>query len=136
MLVRWGTLVLLPYGLVPARHRPPPGPHPARLGSHLRAGLSHKLPDNDLGLGIALACVIALAAAYVGTADLPADDRPSTGPSRGLPVGPPAGLTQDGGVPPRSRLGLTGWTDGHDLHHRDRRGRTQAAGRLGGYAPS
>ena len=31
-----------------------------------KTGLTHKLPDNDLGLGIALACVIALVAVVVG----------------------------------------------------------------------
>jgi len=49
--------------------RPSPScswPHTADLGPHLAKGLTSKLPDNDLGLGIALACVIAIGAAYFG----------------------------------------------------------------------
>ncbi len=66
MLVRWGTLVLLPYSLVPLVTILLLAPTLLVLGLTSEQVLSHKLPDNDLGLGIALACAIALAAAYAG----------------------------------------------------------------------
>jgi hypothetical protein len=66
MLGRWGTLVLLPYGLVPLVTVLLLSPTLLIWGLTAESGLSKKLPDNDLGLGIALACVIALAAAYLG----------------------------------------------------------------------
>jgi hypothetical protein len=66
MLLRWGVLVLLPYGVVPALTLAFLTPSLLIWGLTSRTGLNHKLPDNDLGLGIALACVIAVTAAYVG----------------------------------------------------------------------
>ena len=66
MLVRWGTLVLLPYGVVPLLTVVFLAPTLLIWGLTSPKGLSQKLPDNDLGLGIALACVIAIGAAYFG----------------------------------------------------------------------
>jgi hypothetical protein len=66
MLGRWGTLVLLPYAIVPALTIVFLAPTLLIWGLTSPKGLTTKLPDNDLGLGIALACVIALGAAYFG----------------------------------------------------------------------
>ncbi len=66
MLVRWGTLVLLPYGLVPLLTGVFLAPTLLIWGLTSPKGLTQKLPDNDLGLGIALACLVALGAAYFG----------------------------------------------------------------------
>ena len=66
MLGRWGTLVLLPYGVVPALTILFLAPTLLIWGLTSPKALTTKLPDNDLGLGIALACVIALVAAYFG----------------------------------------------------------------------
>ena len=66
MLGRWGTLVLLPYGVVPGLTVLFLAPTLLIWGLTSPKGLTTKLPDNDLGLGIALACVIALGAAYFG----------------------------------------------------------------------
>jgi hypothetical protein len=66
MLGRWATLVLLPYALVPALTLVFLAPTLLVWGLTSPKGLTAKLPDNDLGLGIALACLIALAAAYFG----------------------------------------------------------------------
>jgi hypothetical protein len=66
MLGRWGTLVLLPYGVVPALTILFLAPTLLIWGLSSPKGLTTKLPDNDLGLGIALACLIALGAAYFG----------------------------------------------------------------------
>ena len=66
MLGRWATLVLLPYGVVPLLTVVFLAPTLLIWGLTSPKGLTQKLPDNDLGLGIALACLIALAAAYFG----------------------------------------------------------------------
>ena len=66
MLGRWATLVLLPYAVVPALTIVFLAPTLLIWGLTSPKGLSSKLPDNDLGLGIALACLIALGAAYFG----------------------------------------------------------------------
>ena len=66
MLGRWGTLVLLPYAVVPALTVIFLAPTLLVWGLTSPEGLTSKLPDNDLGIGIALACLIALAAAYFG----------------------------------------------------------------------
>jgi hypothetical protein len=66
MLGRWGTLVLLPYAVVPALTVVLLAPTLLVWGLTSPKGLTGKLPDNDLGLGIALACLIALGAAYFG----------------------------------------------------------------------
>jgi len=66
MLGRWATLVLLPYGVVPLLTGVFLAPTLLIWGLTSPKGLTQKLPDNDLGLGIALACLIALAGAYFG----------------------------------------------------------------------
>jgi hypothetical protein len=66
MLLRWGTLVLLPYALVPALTIAFLAPSLVLWGLLSSSGLTRKLPDNNLGLGIGLACVIAIAAVLVG----------------------------------------------------------------------
>ena len=66
MLGRWGALVLAPYGVVPGLTFLFLAPSLLIWGLTSKTGLTHKLPDNDLGLGIALACVIALVAVVVG----------------------------------------------------------------------
>jgi len=59
MLVRWAALVVIPYGLVPALGVILMLPSLALWGFTSKSGLSKQLPSNDLGAGIALACVIA-----------------------------------------------------------------------------
>ena len=66
MLGRWGTLVLLPYAVVPALSVAFMAPTLLVWGLTSKSGLSKQLPDNDVGLGIALACGIAIAAVYLG----------------------------------------------------------------------
>ena len=66
MLVRWAVLVLLPYALIPALTVALMGPSLLIWGFNTKTGLTKKLPDNDFGLGVALACAIALGAIYVG----------------------------------------------------------------------
>lgn len=66
MLGRWGTLVLLPYGVVPVLTGAFLAPTLLIWGLTSPKGLTQKLPDNDLGLGLALACLIALGAAHYG----------------------------------------------------------------------
>jgi len=66
MLLRWGTLVLLPYAVVPGLTVLFLGPSLMIWGVVSTSGLTQKLPDNDFGLGIALACAIALAAVLIG----------------------------------------------------------------------
>jgi hypothetical protein len=66
MLGRWATLVLLPYAIVPALSITFMAPTLLVWGLTSKTGLTKKLPDNDVGLGIALACAIAVAAAYFG----------------------------------------------------------------------
>ncbi|MGP8060809.1 MAG: hypothetical protein ACLP9C_14385 [Acidimicrobiales bacterium] len=59
MLVRWLALVVTPYGLVPALGVLLMLPSLALWGFTAKGGLSKRLPSNDLGWGIALACGIA-----------------------------------------------------------------------------
>jgi len=66
MLLRCGSLVLLPYALVPGLTAVFLAPSLLIWGVTSPSGLTKKLPDNDVGLGIALACAIAVAAVYVG----------------------------------------------------------------------
>ncbi len=66
MLVRWGSLVLVPYALVPALTVTLMSPSLLVWGLTSKSGLTTKVPDNDLGLGMALACGIAITAVYVG----------------------------------------------------------------------
>jgi len=66
MLVRWGALVLLPYAVVPALTIAFLAPSLLIWGLTSPSGLTKKLPDNDFGLGIALACVIAGLAVWLG----------------------------------------------------------------------
>jgi hypothetical protein len=66
MLVRWGALVLLPYVVVPALTIAFLAPSLLIWGLTSTSGLTQKLPDNDFGLGITLACAIALAAVWLG----------------------------------------------------------------------
>ncbi len=66
MLLRWGTLVLLPYALVPALTVVLLAPSLLLWGLLSPDGLSKKIPDDHLGLGIGLACVIAMVAVLAG----------------------------------------------------------------------
>lgn len=66
MLLRWGTLVLLPYAVVPALTITFLAPSLLVWGLTSTSGLTQKLPDNDFGLGIALACAIAGVAVWIG----------------------------------------------------------------------
>ena len=59
MLLRWGTLVLLPYAVVPGLTVAFLAPSLLIWGLTSTSGLTQKLPDNDIGLGIGLACAIA-----------------------------------------------------------------------------
>jgi hypothetical protein len=66
MLLRWGVLVLTPYGLVPALAVLLMAPSLLLWGFTSAHGLTQKLPDHDLGLGVALACAIAMACSVGG----------------------------------------------------------------------
>ena len=66
MLVRWLALGLTPYGLVPALALLLMTPSLLLWGFTSKHGLTQKLPDNDLGLGVALACGIAIACSAGG----------------------------------------------------------------------
>lgn len=66
MLGRWATLVLLPYGVVPALSVALMAPTLLIWGLTSKSALTKKLPDNDVGLGLALACAVAVAAVYGG----------------------------------------------------------------------
>ncbi len=66
MLVRWLILVLTPYGLFPVLGVILMLPTLALWGFTSNSGLSKKLPDNDLGLGILVACGIAALAWWGG----------------------------------------------------------------------
>ncbi len=60
MLVRWFTLAVTPYVLVPALGVILMVPSLLLWGFTAPHGVSEKLPDHDLGLGVVLACAIAL----------------------------------------------------------------------------
>jgi hypothetical protein len=66
MLVRWLTLAVTPYVLVPTLAALMLGPSLLVWGFTSPHGLSEKLPDHDLGLGVAVACVVALACSVGG----------------------------------------------------------------------
>lgn len=66
MLGRWASLVLLPYVVVPALSIAFLAPSLLVWGITSKSGLSKQLPDNDIGLGVALACAIAIAAVFLG----------------------------------------------------------------------
>jgi hypothetical protein len=66
MLWRWLALVVTPYGLVPFLGVVIMGPSLLVWGLTSTHGLTRTLPDNDLGLGIALACVVAAGCAFGG----------------------------------------------------------------------
>ena len=66
MLVRWLTLVVTPYILVPALAALMLVPSLLLWGFTSPHGLSGKVPDHDLGLGVAVACGIALVCSVGG----------------------------------------------------------------------
>jgi hypothetical protein len=66
MLVRWSVLVVTPYVLVPMLASLMLVPSLPLWGFTAPHGLSEKLPDHDLGIGIAVACLIALAVSIGG----------------------------------------------------------------------
>jgi hypothetical protein len=66
MLVRWLTLAVTPYGLVPLLAVLLMAPSLLLWGFTSAHGLSQKLPDNDLGWGVALACSIAIVCSVGG----------------------------------------------------------------------
>ena len=66
MVVRWGVLVVTPYGLVPVLGSLMLAPSLLLWGFTAPHGLSERLPDHDLGIGIAVACAIALVCAIGG----------------------------------------------------------------------
>ena len=131
MLGRWGTLVLLPYAVVPALSVAFMAPTLLVWGLTSKSGLTKKLPDNDVGLGIALACGIAVAAVYLGqrvSLRLIARRRDRL---VAYLSDPHAGLTgrRDAGRAGSVRRDATPDRLGPmatPLHHRDRRGRAHA----------
>ena len=66
MLVRWVALAVTPYVLVPLLAAMMLVPSLLLWGFTAPHGLTEKLPDHDLGLGVAVACVIALVCSYGG----------------------------------------------------------------------
>ncbi len=66
MLVRWVTLAVTPYVLVPLLAALMLVPSLLLWGFTAPHGLSEKLPNHDLGLGVAVACVIALVCSFGG----------------------------------------------------------------------
>jgi hypothetical protein len=66
MLVRWLTLAVTPYVLVPALAALMLAPSLLLWGFTSPHGLSGKVPDHDLGLGVAVACAIALVCSVGG----------------------------------------------------------------------
>ena len=66
MLVRWGALAVTPYVLVPILATLMLTPSLLIWGFTAPSGLSQKLPDHDFGLGVAVACVIAVGCAVGG----------------------------------------------------------------------
>jgi hypothetical protein len=59
-LFRWGVLIVTPYGLLPVLSTLMLAPSLLLWGFTVPHGLSEKVPDHDLGLGIGVACVLAL----------------------------------------------------------------------------
>jgi hypothetical protein len=66
MLVRWGALVVTPYILVPVLAALLLTPSLVIWGFTAPHGLSERLPEHDFGLGVAVACVIAVALSVGG----------------------------------------------------------------------
>ena len=66
MLMRWAALVVIPYVLVPVLAALLLVPSLLLWGFTAPHGLSEKLPDHDLGLGVAVACAIALVCSVGG----------------------------------------------------------------------
>ena len=66
MLWRWLALVVTPYGLVPLLGVLIMLPSLLVWGLTSSHGLSQKLPDNDLGWGVALACAVAALCSFGG----------------------------------------------------------------------
>jgi hypothetical protein len=66
MLVRWFVLVVTPYGLVPLLGVVIMVPSLLLWGLTSTHGLAKKLPDNDLGWGVALACAVAALCSFGG----------------------------------------------------------------------
>ena len=65
MLWRWLTLAVTPYVLFPWLALALMTPSLLLWGFTSAHGLSAKLPDNDLGLGVALACAVAILCSFV-----------------------------------------------------------------------
>jgi hypothetical protein len=65
MLWRWLALLLTPYVLVPWLAVALMTPSLLLWGFTSAHGLSRKLPDHDLGLGVGLACAVALLCSFV-----------------------------------------------------------------------
>jgi hypothetical protein len=66
MLIRWGTLAVTPYVLVPILASLMLAPSLLLWGFTAPHGLSERLPDHDFGLGVAVACAIAFGCAVGG----------------------------------------------------------------------
>jgi hypothetical protein len=66
MVYRWFALVVTPYGLVPLLGVLIMVPSLLLWGLTSTHGLSQKLPDHDLGWGVALACAVAALCAFGG----------------------------------------------------------------------
>ena len=66
MLWRWIALVVTPYGLVPLLGVVVMAPSLLLWGLTSTHGISQKLPDNDLGWGVALACGVAAVCSFGG----------------------------------------------------------------------
>jgi hypothetical protein len=66
MLIRWGTLAVTPYVLVPILAALMLAPSLLVWGFTAPHGLSQRLPDHDFGLGVALACLIAVGSSVGG----------------------------------------------------------------------
>jgi hypothetical protein len=66
MLYRWLALVVTPYGLVPVLGVLIMAPSLLLWGLTSTHGISQKLPDHDLGWGVALACAVAAACWFGG----------------------------------------------------------------------
>ena len=64
MLWRWATLTVTPYVLFPALAAALMIPSLLLWGFTSVHGVSAKLPDHDLGLGVALACAVAVASSF------------------------------------------------------------------------
>ena len=66
MLIRWGSLAVTPYVLVPVLAALMLTPSLLLWGFTSPHGLSQRLPDHDLGLGVAVACAVALGCSVGG----------------------------------------------------------------------